>query len=158
MTPRLSLDDLRVDDADEMVDVLAAPAIYAFTGGAPPSLAELRARYEAQVAGSGLVAEQWRNWIVRVDHIAIGFVQATVTPGGATLAWLIGPAWQGRGHASAAVGAMIRILVSEGVDMFDAWIAPGHAASERVATRVGFVATHEVDEDGEVRWVSGRPR
>lgn len=154
MTPRLSLDDLRVDDAVEMVDVLAAPALYEFTGGAAPSLPELQARYQAQVAGSGDADEQWRNWIVRIDGGAVGFVQATVTSTTATLAWVIGAQWQGRGHATSAVGAMIRILVSEGVDAFDAWIAPGHAASERVAIRSGLVATGEADEDGEIRWVS----
>ena len=155
MTHRLSLDDLRVDDAEAMVDVLSAPAIYQFTGGTPPSLPELRARYEAQVAGSGALDEEWRNWIVRIDGVPVGFVQATVTRPRADLAWVIGEPWQGRGHASAAVGAMIRILVSEGVAGFDAWIAPGHAASERVATRAGLVATSDVDEDGEVRWTSG---
>lgn len=154
MTPSLSLDDLRVDDAMEMVDVLSAPALYEFTGGAAPSLPELQARYEAQVAGSGDADEQWRNWIVRIDGQAVGFVQATVTTGAATLAWVIGAPWQGRGHATSAVGAMIRILVSEGVGVFDAWIAPGHAASERVAGRAGLVATGEIDADGEVRWTS----
>ena len=155
MTPRLSLDDLRVDDAEAMVEVLSAPAIYRFTGGAPPSLPELRARYEAQVAGSGRLDEEWRNWIVRIDGVPVGFVQATVTRARASLGWVIGAAWQGQGHASAAVSAMVRILVSEGVGGFDAWIAPGHAASERVATRAGLVATTDVDEDGEIRWASG---
>lgn len=155
MTPSLSLDELHVDDADEMVDVLAPTALYEFTGGSPPTLDELRGRYQAQVGGSGLLDEEWLNWIVRIDDVAVGFVQATVVGSTATLAWVIGTPWQGRGHATAAVGAMIRVLVAQGVDAFDAWIAPGHRASERVASRVGLVVTDQLDDDGEVHWVSG---
>ena len=55
MTARLVLEPLRVDHAAEMVAVLASPALYAVTGGEPPSLAELTVRYARQTAGpSGL--------------------------------------------------------------------------------------------------------
>jgi hypothetical protein len=48
-SPRLRLVPLRVDDADEMAAVLAAPSLFAFTGGEPPSADELRDRYAVQV-------------------------------------------------------------------------------------------------------------
>ena len=51
-TSRLRLVPLRVEDAEEMAAVLAAPSLYAFTGGEPPSAELLRDRYAAQVAGS----------------------------------------------------------------------------------------------------------
>ena len=36
----------------------------------------------------------------------------------------------------------------------EAYVVPGHEASERVAVRAGLVATGELDPDGEQRWVS----
>jgi hypothetical protein len=48
---RLTLEPLRVDHADEMVVVLGDPNVYAYTGGEPPSLGELRSRYTRQVEG-----------------------------------------------------------------------------------------------------------
>ena len=44
-TARLMLEPLRVDHAGEMREVLGDPALYAYTGGNPPSLDELRTRY-----------------------------------------------------------------------------------------------------------------
>ncbi len=154
MSAEVSLHALRVDDAQEMVAVLSAPGLYTITGGGPPSLDELRRRYQSQVAGSGRVDEQWRNWIVRLDAAAVGYVQATVVADTATLAWLIGEPWQRQGHASTATAAMVELLRSEGVNRFDAWIAPGHIGSETVARRVGLAPTDETDADGEVRWSS----
>src|SRR6185503_13248208 len=65
-TPRLDLLPLRPADAGEMVVVLADPALYAFTGGEPPSVESLRRRYALQVVGqSPDGTETWLNWIVR---------------------------------------------------------------------------------------------
>src|SRR6059058_1563399 len=95
---------LRIADADEMVAVLADPALHEFTGGRPATLNELRDRYGSWVNGSGSAAELWLNWIVRrrVDGAAVGTVQATVMQldAGVTamVAWTIGTAWQGQGY------------------------------------------------------------
>ena len=72
------------------------------TGGEPPTVAALQARYVAQVTGgSPDGSETWHNWIVRLraGDVAVGYVQATVTDGGrvADVAWVIGTPWQGRG-------------------------------------------------------------
>jgi RimJ/RimL family protein N-acetyltransferase len=50
-TERLILRPLRVEDADEMVPILAGDALYEFIGGKPPSLQELRVRYSRLTAG-----------------------------------------------------------------------------------------------------------
>ena len=47
-TARLRLEPLRVDHAPEMVAVLDDPALFDFTGGTPPTEADLRARYRRQ--------------------------------------------------------------------------------------------------------------
>ena len=47
----LGLRPLRVDDAAEMAEVLADPSLYEFTGGEPPSVADLERRYAVQTRG-----------------------------------------------------------------------------------------------------------
>ena len=150
----LRLDPLEVSDAAEMVGVLSAPELYAVTAGEPPRLAELTERYRRQVVRRTADGrEEWLNWVVRVDDQAVGFVQATLTDGSrASIAWVIGLAWQGRGYATAAASAMVTELRARGVSDVRAWIAPGHASSERVAVHVGRVATDRTDEDGERLW------
>jgi RimJ/RimL family protein N-acetyltransferase len=137
-----------------MVDVLADPRLYEFTGGAPPTLAQLEARYVAQSAGSPRPDEVWHNWIVRLGEpaAAIGFVQATVGSDRADVAWVIGTRWQGRGCAAEAAAAMCGWLLESGVAELGAHIRPGHVASEAVATRCGLVPTDDLDADGERRW------
>lgn len=150
----LRLDPLEVSDAAEMVGVLSAPELYAVTGGEPPTLDELTERYRRQVVGrSADGREEWLNWVVRVDDQPVGFVQATLTGrSGASIAWVIGLAWQGHGYATAAASTVVAELRARGVTDVRAWIAPGHTSSERVAVHVGLVATDQTDEDGERLW------
>ncbi|ALN15614.1 GNAT family N-acetyltransferase [Acidipropionibacterium acidipropionici] len=159
----LRLEPLRVDDAEEMAGVLADESLYRFIGGSAPTLSRLRARYRSQVHGASSDGTQrWLNWIVRVapDRAAAGFVQATLEdrePGHvlvASLGWVVGPAWQGRGIATRAAGAVLGWLASRGVAEFRAYIHPDNAASQRVAAKLGFRPTALV-LDGEFRWVSG---
>lgn len=143
-----------------MVDVLSDPSLYVVTGGEPPALGQLEARYARQVLGrsdDGL--ETWHNWIVRerATGEAAGFGQATVTSNGsgvcAELAWVIGTPWQGRGIASEAAAALVTAMTEAGATEVVAHIAPGHTASERVAARIGLRRT-DVVVDGETRWSS----
>ena len=155
-TGRLVLDPLRVVDADEMVAVLADPALYAFTGGEPPDLASLRTTYGHLVAGPpGDAAEAWHNWITRLAPAgtAIGTVQATVWEGErrAAMAWVIGTPWQGHGYATEAGRALVDWLASVGVHLIEAYVHPDHAASAAVAARAGLRATDEL-VDGERVW------
>ncbi|KAB2349627.1 GNAT family N-acetyltransferase [Actinomadura rudentiformis] len=83
-TQRLILEPPAVHDADEMAEVLGDPRLHDFMGGEPLTAAELRARYEHLVAGPApFHQEWWLTWIVRRrrDRRAVGYVQATVTPG-----------------------------------------------------------------------------
>jgi len=139
-----------------MADVLADAALYAFTGGRPPSPDELRARYRHQVVGwSPDGREAWRNWIVRTldPDEAVGFVQSTTTNSGrvADIAWVIGVPWQGRGFATEAARTLVAWLETHGVTTITAHVHPDHAASVRVAERAGLLATNAV-EDGERIW------
>ncbi len=113
-TPRLLLEPLTTAHTAELLPVLADPALYAFTGGAPPTAEELRARHTRQAAGASPDgSEGWLNWVLRLrDTGAVaGFVQDTLTRDGdvlaADLAWLVGTAAQGRGLASEAAAAVV---------------------------------------------------
>jgi RimJ/RimL family protein N-acetyltransferase len=154
-TGRLLLEPLRPEHAAEMAPVLAEPALYVFTGGDPPSAAELRERYERQArGGSADGRELWLNWIVREREggAAVGYVQATVEPVGgvAEVAWVVGTGFQGRGYAREAVVAMVAWLRGRGAAV-TAYVHPGHAASQSIARAVGLEPTAVV-RDGETRW------
>ncbi|WP_328609865.1 GNAT family N-acetyltransferase [Amycolatopsis sp. NBC_00345] len=153
---RLSLEPLRAGHADEMHPVLADPRLYAFTGGQPPTLDELRARYARQAVGRSEDGSQWwLNWVVRHtgDGLAAGFVQATAgrDRASAEVAWVIDARRQGQGLAREAAALVVGWLDAQGVTGVFAHIHPGHAASAAVARRVGLTPTGIV-EDGEVRW------
>lgn len=153
-TDRLILTPLVVEDASAMVAVLADPSLYVYTGGSPPTVEDLTRRYRAQVAGSGIEAEVWHNWVLRLAHegTAIGFVQTTVTAEQADMAWVIGVDWQGDGFAKEAVAAMSEWLVGIGITRLTAHVHPDHRASQGVAKSAGLVRTTEIDEDGEEIW------
>jgi len=158
---RLSLVPLVVADADEMVGVLSGAALYTFTGGSPPSLGELRARYSRLAAGrSPDGREEWRNWIIRREpgRAAVGYVQATIVDGGtrAEIAWVVGLNWQRQGFAAEAVRALVAWLDARGVTAIQAHIHPDHAASAAVAGRAGLVPTGRSD-GGEQLWLRIRP-
>lgn len=158
-TARLRLDPLTVADAAEMVAVLSGDALYTYTGGAPPHLDELRARYARQAAGrSPDGREEWRNWILRLPGVeAVGYVQATITGGGqrAEIAWVVGLQWQGQGYATEAARALVGWLDSRGIQVIQAHIHPEHAASAAVARRAGLRPSGAV-EDGEQLWLRDR--
>jgi len=142
-----------------MVGVLSGDALYAFTGGSPPGLAELRARYARLAAGrSPDGREEWRNWIIRrePDRAAVGYVQATIVDEGmrAEIAWVVGLAWQRQGFAAEAARALVAWLDARGVTAIQAHIHPDHTASAAVARRAGLLARDHFD-NGEQLWQCG---
>jgi RimJ/RimL family protein N-acetyltransferase len=146
-----------------MLSVLGDAAFYEYTGGAPPTLAELRARYTRHVGGRSPDGTQgWLNWIVRERGrlTAVGTVQTTLVREEeaivAELAWGIGVPHQGRGYATEAAVAMVAWLTRHDVMTVAAHIHPKNAASIAVATRLGLAATRTV-VDGETRWTAPRP-
>jgi RimJ/RimL family protein N-acetyltransferase len=157
-TERLTLTPLTVDDAAGMVAVYADERMFTFTGGVPMDAPTLRRRYEHLAGGwNHDRTERWCNWIVRMadDPTPVGVMQATVAADHAwgSVAWEIDVAHQGRGLASEAAVAMVGWLRASGVGRIIASIHPDHAASARVAARLGLEPTDDLD-DGEVVWSS----
>jgi RimJ/RimL family protein N-acetyltransferase len=81
-------------------------------------------------------------------------VQATVFGEGnaADVAWVLGVPFQGHGYAVEAASGMVAWLREQGVAEVRAHIHPDHAASARVAERIGLAATGELDGEGEQVW------
>ncbi len=145
------LTPLSIADAVEMAAVLADEELYRFTGGKPPSVAQLAARYASQTSGSGSPDEHWHNWIIRAVNAALplGYLQSTVTKSSADVAWVVGTRSQRTGIASEAARAMCQWLRRCGVPRITAHIHPEHVASARVAVACGLLPTAHVDNDGE---------
>lgn len=157
-TTRLTLEPLTVEHAVEMVEPLSSPQLYTHIDGQAPSQAELRRLYSMQTAGESPAGDAgWLNWIIRRKdlHDTIGYVQATLTISNqsteADIAWVVSPAAQCQGIATEAARSMVAWLSTNDVDTFKAMIHPENTASQRVAIRLGFAATDEVD-DGESVW------
>lgn len=155
-TARLELLPLRAEHAGELAELLDAPELYAFIGGAPDRRA-LRSRYQRLAAGSPDPRVSWCNWVIRprgADRLA-GTVQATVTaaPAGpvAEVAWLVGTAHQRRGIATEAAVALVGRLAAPPVREVVAHVHPDHLVSAAVAAAAGLTSTGLL-YDGEVRW------
>jgi RimJ/RimL family protein N-acetyltransferase len=160
-TARLSLEPLRVDHAEEMAPLLDDVRLFAFTGGEPCTLDELRARYQRQVIGwSHDRHERWLNWIVRERSSgqAVGTTQATITVDGdaviGKIAWIVGSRHQGRGCACEAADAMVAWLREQGARILFAEIHPEHEASMGVARHLGLTRIEQLLDSGEIRWTS----
>ncbi len=157
VTDRLRLEPVTPDHAEELWRALHDVRLHRFTGGRPLALAQLRRRFARQALGYSPDGRQrWCTWIVRerTTGSATGFVQATVPSGAArsaALAWTIATAFQHRGNAREAAGAVVGWLRVQGVKELSALIHPDHAASGAVARAIGLSPTAEV-VDGEVRW------
>ena len=155
-TERLELRPIYRDDARSLFRVLSDPALYEYTGGSPPAsvdvLSEFYASRETRRSPDG--TELWFNWILRLrdSGLCIGYVQATVAPALADVAWVVGTPWQGSGYASEAAKAVVEWLGALGVTRIRAKINPRHIASQKVAIHAGLQRTSEVSEDEEV-WI-----
>jgi GNAT superfamily N-acetyltransferase len=110
----------------------------------------LRARlrgWESRRSPDG--TEQWLNWIV-LDDEAAAWVQATIRPDAALVAYAVLPARRGEGIATEVVGAVTAWL-HETHPVVEAHIADDNLASQAVARRAGFVRTVRTS-GGEAVW------
>jgi RimJ/RimL family protein N-acetyltransferase len=100
----------------------------------------------------------WGCYLAELDGRAIGTCAFKFPPdaeGEVELAYMTFPAFEGRGHATAMVGALVRIAEEAGAAMVVALTLPYENASNRALGRNGFTLTGEEEdpEDGPVwRW------
>ena len=164
-TRRLLLEPLRVDHAEEAVDVFTDRRLHAYLGIWPETLDQLRARFARQVLGhSADGTEDWLNWMARERESGriAGTVQSTIYRAGehhdgvhlvAEVAWVVGREFQRRGLAVEAATEMTGWLRRSGVDGVIAHVHPDNVASIGVARSLGLQPT-EIVVDGELRWSS----
>lgn len=154
----LVLEPLGAAHADELYAVLADPALYVHIGHPPPTsaavLREVYRRLESRRSPDG--REAWLNWVVRdaACGAALGYVQATVLARGrAWVAYVLGRAHQGHGHAGRAVRAMMdHLRAAHGVHRFLASVERDNLRSIRLLERLAFrpatpieAAAHRLD-------------
>ncbi|HYR35310.1 MAG TPA: GNAT family N-acetyltransferase [Burkholderiales bacterium] len=141
-TGRLSLEPQVAAHAEEMFAILSDPAIYEHENAPPCSLEWLRERYtrlESRRSADG--EQQWLNWVIRLPGgELIGYVQATVFPGGrAAIAYELASRYWGRGLAREACQAMLAALAAEyGVRSAHAVFKRTNTRSSRLLDRLGF--------------------
>jgi RimJ/RimL family protein N-acetyltransferase len=146
-TDRLDLLAITREHAPKLFEVLSDARLHQFTKEAPPGdvsdLARLYEYWEGRVSPDG--SELWLNWAVRLraSDEWIGHVQASVQPDFASIAWVVGLAWQGQGYATEAAAAVVEWLIQLGVREVRASIHPQHTASIKVAERLGLLRTAE---------------
>ena len=155
-TRRLDLAPLVVDDAREMVLVLADPDLYAFTGGEPPTRRRSAAGTRASSPGRptprarrGTTGSCGSRTVARSSGRCRR--RSARQAGEAEIAWVTGVPWQGRGYATEAAAALVEWLAETGTRSVVALIHPGHPASAAVARHLGLLPTDEL-VDGERVW------
>lgn len=150
--PGLVLEPLVAAHAREMFALLQDRALYRHLDDEPPeSLDWLRGRYTRLESRRSADARQaWLNWVIRgADGSAMGYVQATVEGDGAWVAYVLGSAFQGRGHATHAMAAMLAHLASRhGVTRFLAVVEEANGPSIRLLERLGFRPATEAQRPG----------
>lgn len=150
-TPRLLLERVAPEHAEEMAAILDDPRLDTYCAGRAPTATALRERYRRiSVLRSDDGRAVWPTWIVRRRDRgeAVGSVQATVDGDQADVGWVIAVASQGQGYATEAAQALIDWLEDNGVTAIQASIRPDNRASAAVAAHVGLQPTDErVDGD-----------
>lgn len=151
LTERLRLEPVRGDLAPLLFDLWQDPDVYRYVPEEPPvSVAWLTERYrllETRQSADG--AEAWLQWAVRLaaEKTYVGRVEATVRPGPAVLAWLLGSPWWGRGLASEAVTRVLTQLAGPwGVTEAYVEIDERNASSLGLAARLGFAEVARVED------------
>lgn len=151
LTERLRLEPVRAELAPLLFDLWQDPDVYRFVPEEPPeSVGWLTERYrKLETRQSAHGDEAWLQWAVRLaaEPEYVGRVEATVRPGRAVLAWLLGSAWWRRGLGTEAVSRVLSHLAGPwGVTEAYVEIDERNAASLGLAARLGFVEVARVED------------
>jgi ribosomal-protein-alanine N-acetyltransferase len=144
----VTLEPLCATHAAELYPLLSDAELWRATDDVPPAseraLADRFGRLESRRSPNG--SQDWLNWAVVVATGPVGFVQAARENDVATIAYVIGRAYQSCGYATDGVRAMIEYLeVSLGVECAHAQIDADNEPSRRLLERLGFVLVDGID-------------
>jgi RimJ/RimL family protein N-acetyltransferase len=167
VTARLTLRGHRIDDFAAMAAMWADAAVVRFISGAPSSEAESWSRLLRYIGhwhalGFGYWAIVDRESGAFLGDVGLADYKRDLTPplGAAPeIGWVLAPAAHGRGLATEAAAAVVAwadatLAQDRTVCIFD----PAHAASRRVAQKLGYAESHMADHKGRPTLVMSRPR
>lgn len=141
-TRRLQLEPLLPTHARHLFESLQDTRLYQFHAGPPPaSIKELEQRYAGWALRQSPDGTQtWLNYAVREKHGPyVGWVQATMASGVATIGYDIFPDFWRRGYATEACRELMRFVDEEyGVTSVIAVVDTENVASIRLLGRLGF--------------------
>jgi GNAT superfamily N-acetyltransferase len=98
-----------------------------------------------------LLGPDRRVWLMEVDGVVVGFLDADNDAGRVGLAYFVTAAFRGQGVAKRAVAQILAAGVWPGAALYTATIADGNVASIGVARATGFRLVGK-NEDGEGVW------
>lgn len=103
-TERLAISRMSLEDADGLHDALAGPEVGRYLGGPDVGdLDDVRRRIAHVLTGPDDPDQTWVNLTLRdADGTVVGRLEATVNPGWAEVAWVLGTPWWGRGYGTEA--------------------------------------------------------
>ncbi len=143
-TPRLRLEPLEPRHAAALFRGLQNEHPYDFIADTPPKSVEVLSERYARLASrrSPDGRERWLNWAILCREIDryIGYVQATIAPGGtALIAYVLFEEHWGRGYAGEAVARMIeRLVAAYHVSELCASVDASNQRSIALLERLGF--------------------
>ncbi len=151
MKPRLDPIGPDVDAA-----ALAAELAHGFGGDAAPAREIIE--QTVRLLTNDPRPHPWGSYLARADGEAVGICAFKAAPdasGAVEIAYMTLPAFEGRGHASAMVAALVELAAAAGAATAVAHTLPEENASNRALRRNRFAFAGEVEdpEDGRVwRW------
>jgi RimJ/RimL family protein N-acetyltransferase len=143
-TQRLEMYRLSAVHARPLVEAFADPAVRAFIPDEPATVEAMIERITRVATGppADRPDEVWVNFAFLLQGRAIGRIEATVQNGIAEIAYIIGPAYGGRGLATEAVEWLIdRVWQRWPTIPIYACIAERNERSRRLVGRLGFIET-----------------
>jgi RimJ/RimL family protein N-acetyltransferase len=144
VTERLVLRDLRPDDAEAMFAYRSDPEIMRYQGWDPESLGDVREFIAGNRAYAPYAPGSWRQFAItlRASGTMIGDCGVHVPadkPEQAEFGITVAPAFQGRGYASEALSALLRLVFDTlGKHRVFASVDPRNAPSIALFERAGF--------------------
>jgi len=145
-TGRLVISLMSRDDAEGLHVALAGPDVGVYLGGPDVGdLDDVRRRIERVLAGPDDPAERWINLTVREQGgQVIGRLEATVNPGWAEVAWVLGASWWGRGYGTEGA-VWLSDYLQDACGISELWgtVHPDNSASIALMRRLGMTEQRE---------------
>ena len=145
-TGRLVVSRMSLDDAEGLHDALTGPEVSRYLGGPDVGdLDDVRRRIERVLAGPDDPDQTWVNLTLReVDGTVVGRLEATVNPGWAEVAWVLGASWWGRGYGTEGA-VWLSGYLEDVFGIRELWgtVHPDNAASIALMRRLGMTQQAE---------------